>query len=158
MKQIIYNKLEEHQLAGWLVFSAMRLESLADKSIFKPIGLTAATFRILMTLDSLGSQSPSDFIEILGSSKSNLTQRLTWLAKKKLITFSRHTSSDKRRSLAKITNLGRRQLEATCLLVKKNNLHIENYFDNKEAQEFLRLLRKLNQGLDQCQLHINKSI
>jgi len=151
MKKIIYNKLEEHRLAGWLVFSAMRLETLADEFMFKPLGLTSATFRILMTLDGLGPQSPSDLIAALGSSKSNLTQRLHWLEKKQLIKVKRQVNNDKRRALAQITKLGKQQVVATRQLVKDNNLLIENYFSKAEVKELIRLLRKLNHGLDQCQ-------
>lgn len=158
MKQIIYNKLEEYKLAGWLVFTATRLESMAEQFMFKPMGLTAATFRILMTLNSFGPQSPTELIEILGSSKSNLTQRLNWLAKQSLITLTRGRENDKRKTIAKISQLGKKQLNSTCKLVKENNLHIENYFSKQEKKDFLKLLHQLNKGLDKCQSHIYKHI
>ena len=158
MKQIIYNQLEEYKLAGWLVFTANRLESVAEQFMFKPMGLTAATFRILMILNGLGPKSPTELIEILGSTKSNLTQRLNWLSKNSLIILTRGKENDRRKTKAKITKLGEQKLQITCQLVKKNNLHIENYFSKKENREFLKLLYELNKGLDQCQSHMSKHI
>jgi DNA-binding MarR family transcriptional regulator len=151
MKQIIYNNLEKQKLAGWLVFSAMRLENLADQFMFKPIGMTTASIRILMLLVSTGSQSPSDLMNSLGSTKSNLTQRLNWLSKNKLVVLKKGISKDKRKVLVVITNLGKNKVKEVQLLIKKNNLQIENYFTKKESQEFLRLLKKLNFSLDQCE-------
>ncbi|HNU81789.1 MAG TPA: hypothetical protein PKK65_03640, partial [bacterium] len=62
MKHILYNQVKEHRLGGWLVFTAMRLEMMADRFMFKPLGLTTASFRILMLLDKLGPQTPSEII------------------------------------------------------------------------------------------------
>jgi hypothetical protein len=53
--------------------------------------------------------------------------------------------------LAQITKLGKQQVVATRQLVKDNNLLIENYFSKAEVKELIRLFRKLNHGLDQCQ-------
>lgn len=154
MKQIIYNQLEEHRLAGWLVFSAMRMEALADRFMLKPLGLTNASFRILMALEKLGPQAPSEMIELLGSSKSNVTQRFNFLVKHDLIKLDRHVSVDKRRVSAQITALGRKKLAQAKLMFAEKHLHIEKYFNDKEMQDFLRLLRQLNAGLDQCEMSI----
>lgn len=156
MKQIIYNQLEEHRLAGWIVFSAMRLESLADRFMFKPLGLTTASFRILMLLEQMGPQSPSEIIELIGSTKSNLAQRLNFLQRQNLIELKHKSGDDKRRASARITSLGKKQIASARQLFKKHNLHIENYFTAKEMQDFLRLTRKLNAGLDQCEISIQK--
>jgi DNA-binding MarR family transcriptional regulator len=156
MKQIIYNQIEEHRLAGWLVFSAMRLEALADRFMLKPLGLSTASFRILMILDSLGPQAPSEIIDLLGSSKSNLAQRLSLLSRHSFIELSHKTGEDKRRASARITPLGLQRLQSARKMFKKHNLHIENYFSAKEMQDFLRLTRKLNEGLDKCEISIKK--
>lgn len=156
MKQIIYNQLEEHRLAGWIVFSAMCLESLADRFMFKPLGLTTASFRILILLEKMGPQSPSEIIELVGSTKSNLAQRLNFLKRKNLIELKHKAGDDKRRASARITALGKKQVASAKKLFKKHNLHIENYFTVKEIQDFLSLARKLNAGLDQCEISIQK--
>ncbi|MDD3285094.1 MAG: MarR family winged helix-turn-helix transcriptional regulator [Patescibacteria group bacterium] len=156
MKHILYNQVEEHRLGGWLVFTAMRLEMLADRFMFKPLGLTTASFRILMLLDKLGPKTPSEIIELIGSTKSNVTQRLNFLSRQGLINLKRKAGDDKRRVSAAITTLGLKQINAARRLFKKHNLRIENYFSPKEMQDFLRLIRKLNQGLDKCEININK--
>lgn len=156
MKQIIYNQLEEHRLAGWLVFTAMRLETLADRYMFKPLGLTTASFRILMMLYKSGPQAPSEIIEILGGTKSNATQRLNWLNRRGLIELTHKEGDDKRRASARITTLGRQQVDKASRLFKDNDLHIEKYFSNNEMKDFMHLLRKLNLGLDQCEVGITK--
>ncbi len=156
MKQIIYNQLEEHRLAGWLVFTAMRLEALADRYMFKPLGLTTASFRILMMLAKAGPQAPSEIIEILGGTKSNATQRLNWLSRRGWIKLTHKEGEDKRRASARITALGRQQVAKASRLFKDNDLHIEKYFSNKEMNDFMLLIRKLNLGLDQCEVSIAK--
>jgi len=157
MKQISYHKIEKHRLAGVLVFTAMRMERMADNSIFKPLNLTTASFRILMTLKEMGPQSPSGIMDYLGGTKSNVTQRLNYLAKKKLVTLIHGAEKDKRRSLVSITDLGAKQIKDACKLFEQKDLHIENYFTTKEMQDFLRLIRKLNTGLDQCEISINSN-
>lgn len=156
MKQVIYNKLEQHRLAGWLVFTAMRLESIAETNIMKPMGLTASSFRILMALHSLGSQTSSELTETLGTSKSNLAQRLAWLQKKGFITMKRNRKGDRRLVSITITSIGEEKLLITSKLIKDNNLQVEKYFNEKETQELLRLLRHINSCLDSCQTGINK--
>lgn len=156
MKHILYNQVDEHRLGGWLVFTAMRLEMMADRFMFKPLGLTTASFRILMLLDNLGSQTPSEIIDLIGSTKSNVTQRLNFLDRQGFIKLKRKANADKRRVSVTITALGLKQINAARQLFKKHNLHIENYFSDKEMKDFLCLLRKLNQGLDKCEINIKK--
>jgi len=155
MKQISYHEVEKHRLAGVLVYTAMRMEKMADHVIFQPLHLTTASFRILMMLKKMGPQSPSDIMDALGGTKSNITQRLNYLVKKKLIILSHGAEEDKRRALATITDLGKKQIKIAYNLFKQKDLQIENYFTNKEMQDFLRLLRKLNIGLDRCEISIN---
>ncbi|OQB94025.1 MAG: MarR family protein [Parcubacteria group bacterium ADurb.Bin115] len=157
MKHILYNQVKEHRLGGWLVFTAMRLEMMADRFMFKPLGLTTASFRILMLLDKLGPQTPSEIIELIGSTKSNVTQRINFLNRQGLISLKRKMGTDKRRVSVKITSLGLKKINTTRRLFKKHNLRIENYFSSKEMENFLRLIRKLNQGLDKCEININKN-
>lgn len=156
MKHILYNQVEEHRLGGWLVFTAMRLEMLADRFMFKPLGLTTASFRILMLLDKLGPKTPSEIIELIGSTKSNVTQRLNFLHRRGLIGLKRKDESDKRRVSAFITDYGQEQVDSARQLLKKHNLRIENYFNGQEVQNFLDLIRKLNKVLDKCEINIQK--
>jgi len=155
MKKISYNEIEKHRLAGILVYTAMRLEKIADNYIFQPMHLSTASFRILMMLRQLGPQSPSDIMEALGGTKYNITQRLNHLAKKKMITLKHGEEKDKRRSSAAITASGRAQVNQALKTFKKHDLHVENYFTTKEMQDLLRLIRKLNAGLDQCESGIH---
>lgn len=155
MKQIPYHKIEKHRLAGALVYSAMRMEKMADNSIFKALDLTSSSFRILMMLKEMGPQSPSDIMDALGGTKSNVTQRLNYLVKKRLVTLTHGAEKDKRRATASISELGLERLKDTYKLFKQKDLHIENYFTNKEMQDFLALLRKLNTGLDRCEISID---
>ncbi len=157
MKQIIYNKLEKHKLAAWLVFTAMRLESIAESNIMKPMGLSASSFRILVALQNLGPQTPSELIETLGSSKSNLTQRLSWLEKKSLVSLKRNKKGDRRKVSVKLTIAGKKKLATTAKLIKEKNLEIEKYFNKNEAQLLLKLLRHINTCLDNKQINVNKT-
>lgn len=157
MKKIIYNRVKGDKLAGRLVYSAMRLESLADTFLFKPMGLTTASFRILISLENFGPQFPFQILESIGSTKSNLTQRLNWLHKNKLIQVRKDFSADRRRAVVTLTPLGKKKIEEVKKLIKKNNLKIEKYFNKKELNCFLLLLDKLNSSLDKCEIINNKS-
>ena len=154
MEQIVYDQLDEHRLSGWLGFTFMRIKTLADRFMFEPVGLTTASFRILMLLDKLGPQAPSQIIDLLGATKSNITQRLHLLARRGFIEMTHRAETDKRRISVRITALGLKQTAIARQLLKKHNLHIENYFTKQEVQDFLRLLRKLNVGLDQCKIEL----
>ncbi|MFA7319739.1 MAG: MarR family transcriptional regulator, partial [Parcubacteria group bacterium] len=64
-----------------IICLARRMEIIADKYVFKPLGISPISMKILKALKWHASLSPSDLIEITNSTKSNISQRLNLLEK-----------------------------------------------------------------------------
>ena len=68
-----------------IVCLAHRFESIANKYVFYPMGLSAISMKILKLLKVHGRLTASDLIEMTSSTKSNMSQRLNFLEKEKYI-------------------------------------------------------------------------
>lgn len=130
--------------------TALRLEMTADHLLFKPLNLTAASFRILAVLDRCGASTPTELISYLGGTKSNITQRLGFLNRGGLVKTARLKSGDGRKILVSLTTAGRKQIKTVREIFETHNVHVEKFFRPEEIKGFVDFIIKLNQGLDAC--------
>lgn len=133
-----------------IMFTALRLEALADHHIFKQFGLTAASFRIMSLIERMGAASPSRIIELLGSSKSNLTQRLTYMAKAGLVKKNKE-GDDGRRVVVTLTKQGHEKYRQALKAAKSYDSHLESLFNDQEIGTYFDFMEKLNVNLGRSQ-------
>jgi len=147
-QEINWQKLRIPALVG---STALRLEMIADRLLFKPLGLTAASFRILAVVDKCGALTPTSLMGYLGGTKSNMTQRLSFLNRAGLIKTSRVPSGDQRKILVSLTPAGRSKVKETLVSFDQYNSQIEKFFSKLEIKNFINFVMKLNRGLDACE-------
>lgn len=147
--------LKDLNIANLVAITSLRLELIADRLIFQPLELSAASFRILALLERKKEITPSAILGFLGGSKSNITQRLNYLDRRLLVKTVRATTNDRRRLMVTLTPLGRSRLRAAWRSIDRNSLHVEKYFKSPELKGFYKFMIKLNKGLDICVDHSN---
>lgn len=145
--------LQELSLADLVGVTALRLESIADHLVFKPMKLTSASFRILRVLDKFGEMTPSEIINYLGGTKSNITQRLYHLNRSGLIKLRKPDTGDQRKIIASLTPHGIDSLKQVLKSFTVSQVGAENFFTPSELKNLSNFLIKLNKGLD---LHEDK--
>lgn len=143
----------------FFVMTAMRLEALSEIYLLKPLGLTAASFKILSFIKNNDQCSPMDIICYLGGTKSNITQRLSFLEKNNLVSLSRQKTGDKRKVIISLTTQGLDKLKVVREVFHDKSIHIENFFSQEELNEHLNFMLKLSDILGQCEkkLCLNKT-
>ena len=141
----------EHRenLAGAIIFTAMRLEHVVNRSVFEPLGLTSSSVKIIGLLKHRGQMTSREISEFLGSSKSNITQRLNFLQKNGLIRRLTATNlKDGRKIAVELTDLGLKKIKALMKIMKGNQVRVENCCGQREINLFLNLFKKINEHLD----------
>jgi DNA-binding MarR family transcriptional regulator len=63
----------------------IRLDTIAQKEVLAPIGLTYAEFLVLMAVREIPQPRQQDVSEMIGASKSLVSQRVKALAEKRLL-------------------------------------------------------------------------
>lgn len=145
---------KELSVPGLIGVSALRLEAMAERFIFKPFNLSSASFRILALMIKVPEITPTEIMAYLGGTKSNVTQRLNFLIRSGLIETKRIAGGDKRRIVAKMTPAGRLVFKKINRYMDKNKIHVERFFTSVELENFYKFISKLNQGLDKCESHL----
>jgi DNA-binding MarR family transcriptional regulator len=133
-----------------IVFTSLRMEAMADRHIFKQFGFTAASFRIMALVNRMGKASPGDIVELLGFSKSNLTQRLGFLVKSGLVDKEKG-GADGRRLLVRLTPEGKRRFKQAFKLAKRLNDSLQSLFHGQDMDSFFNFMEKLNYNLDKAE-------
>ena len=132
------------------IFIGEKIESMANKCIFHPMGLSLSSMRILGYLHNKKVTTAKELILLTGKSKSNITQRLNILEKNGLITRSKSISSkDKRETILKITDLGKTQVKKAMKEIEKFHLANEKIFSKKEIITHIKFMKKLMTFLDE---------
>ena len=126
-----------------IVFTSLRMEAWADNHVFKQFGLTSASFRIMALIDRLGPSSPSRMIELLGSSKSNLTQRLGFMLRAGLVKKNKE-GEDGRRVVVALTSSGKQKYRSAFRIAKQYNDRLQSLFNDKELEAYFAFMEKLN--------------
>lgn len=158
---IIYKTNEiggRDSFADSFVLTAIRIEALTERYLFKPAGITSASFKILAFVRKHPDCSPSHIMDYLGGTKSNITQRLNFLERSKLILSARSKEGDKRKVLVSLSPEGDKKIKEVMDSFKKNSIYLEKFFTDKELAEHFSFMRKMNSVLNDCeQLIIKKN-
>ena len=137
-------------LSDHFIMTAMRLEAITERYLFKPVGISAASFKILAFIKNSPGCSPSQILNYLGGTKSNITQRLNFLEKNKYISSSRSTG-DKRKVLISISPLGAEKFNEVIDKFLENSIYLEKFFTKKELDAHFSFMLKFNSVLDKCE-------
>lgn len=131
------------------IFVGEKIESMANKYIFNPMGLSMSSMRILSYLQNKKITTAKELIQLTGKSKSNITQRLNTLEKNGLIIRDKDLESkDKRETFLKITSLGKNKIKEAMKKIEKFHLSKEKFFTKKEIESHIQFMKKLIIFLD----------
>ncbi len=134
---------------------AQRFETIAQKYIFQPIGFSQTSMHILQNLKEQGPMIASDLIEILHTSKSNMSQRIAFLEKKRYIKKTpMQAGKDKRKVLISLTLSGRKKIIELESKIKEAEISFEKKFSAEELKNHKAFFKKIEQILDdgECEL------
>lgn len=132
------------------IFIGEKIESMANKYIFSPMGLSFSAMRILGYLQNKKVVTAKELILLTGKSKSNITQRLHVLERNGLITREKSsTSQDQRETFLKITPRGKSQIKKVLKKIDKFHLAKDRFFTKKEIEDHIKFMQKLSIFLDQ---------
>lgn len=138
-----------HYITEPIIFTATRLESIANRYIFVPIGTTAAMMKILGLLKKKGPMTPVQIMNLAGGTKSNVSQRLNTLEKSNLIVRSHAViSNDRRKVMVKLTFKGKEQMEMIKKQMRKAQLCLSKHFTEREIRQHIEFFEKINEILD----------
>ena len=92
--------------------------------------------------------TPKQIIELIGGTKSNISQRLNSLEKKGYIKMRKSTGKDKRMLFVELSPLGRKKLQEMKKHLNKVKLELESNFIREEIQKHFAFFDKLNKLVD----------
>lgn len=126
------------------LFSATNiLESLGNRYIFNPVGLTATGFKILSALKR-SPMTHGTLLVSVGCLKSNLSQRLHALEKKGFIRrLPNKNATDKRQVFFQLTKNGGKVLHQAEIHARHASLSFEKCFSKKEISQHKAFLNTL---------------
>jgi DNA-binding MarR family transcriptional regulator len=151
-KQLMYKKIDLKNIARSIIIMGIRIEIYANKHVFEPLGLTASGYKIMAILYHNKGTSPVEMLERLGCSKSNITQRLNLLERKKLITrLHDKNNADKRKIIIKLTKLGEKKYSELLEIMDRRSHSIEKYFSKDEMANYVTFLKKLHKIMSQME-------
>lgn len=137
-------------LAEQIMFSAVRLEQLANRYVFGPGGLSSVSVKIMRVLERQPGLTPGEIMEAVGGSKSNVTQRLNFLQREGYVQrFYATFAGDKRKISIRLTSRGRQKFRMMDKRSKKAQLLLEKHFSQQELKDFFDFIAKMHQILDQ---------
>lgn len=146
MKKIMKNT---HIITHPIVYTATRLEAVANRFVFGPMGTTAASMKILGLLLAHGSLTPRRIVELGGGTKSNVSQRLNHLEKKKYIARAQDAyATDRRKVQVRLTQAGKNQVAEVRKRMKKAQICLAKCFNEKEIIQHVKFLEKINFIID----------
>lgn len=146
-----------HSLTDPIVFTAARLEAIANRFVFEPLGLTLASARLIRLLVEIGPMAPGDLLRLAGGTKGNISQRLGFLEREGYIRRAAHTNShDHRKVAVAVTPKGQRQFELIFTRFEKARTCLEQSFTEEEKCHYFAFFEKLNRLLDESEKEFPK--
>ncbi len=140
-----------------IVCLAHRIEAMANKYIFIPMGLSSTSVKILGMLSHHKSLTPSQIIELSNSTKSNISQRLSFLEKEGLITRDYATDKkDKRKVKVLLTDQGQKKLKEMRKVMTKAKISVEKKLSKNEITQHEAFMQKLNDIMDNSESELEK--
>lgn len=131
-----------------IVCTASRLEVIANRYLFGPIGMNISTVKIIGLLCKRKNMTPSEIMQLIGGTKSNVSQRLDSLEKKGYVKIYKSNLKDKRKISVKLTVLGEKKMKELKKHFDKVRLELESHFSQKEIQQHFAFFNKLNKFVD----------
>jgi len=131
-----------------IIFTASRLEVIANRHLFMPIEMNISSVKIMGLLCRRKIMTPKQIMELAGGTKSNISQRLDSLEKRGYVEMRKNTGKDKRKVLVKLSPLGRKKLMEVQKKLKKVKLELESNFTREEIQKHFAFFDKLNKLVD----------
>lgn len=144
------------QIAGSIIYIGARLESIANHYVFAPMGISSVSVKILGMLCCGRALSPSEILERLGGTKSNVSQRLNFLEKEGLIERT-HANQDRRKVAIQLTKKGTERMNAIMERLTKAQISLESKFSKQELQQHRKFIEKINRILDEGECEIRKA-
>jgi DNA-binding MarR family transcriptional regulator len=127
-----------------IIYTASKLEAISNRYLFRPIGMNVSSVKLLGLLCKRKIMAPKEIMELIGGTKSNISQRLDFLEKKGYIKTHKNTSSDKRKLSVKLTPSGKRKLGELKKHLEKVKLELESNFNKHEIAQHFAFFNKLN--------------
>jgi len=132
------------------IFIGEKIESMANKYIFRPSNTSLSAMRILSYASSKKSITAKEIIHLSGKTKSNITQRLNILERDGFIKRIKNLKNqDKREVFIKITTKGKKKVEEIKSQLKKFEISKDKCFTKKELSDHIKFMHKLNDFLNQ---------
>lgn len=146
-----------HYITEPIIFTASRLEAIANRYIFLPMGTTAAVMKILGLLKMKGPLTPRQIMDLAGGTKSNISQRLDTLEKNGFIVRDESIKqSDKRKVVIRLTAKGEYHIEALKKRMRKAQVCLSKHFSEEEITVHLRFFEKLNNIINEGEKNLKK--
>lgn len=127
-----------------IIFTASRLEVIANRYIFGPIGMNIPSVKIMGLLCRKKVMTPKEIMELIGGTKSNISQRLDSLEKKGYIKTRKSRNNDKRKVFVELTMSGKGKLGEIKSQLRKVKLELESNFTKKEIEKHCAFFKKLD--------------
>ena len=131
-----------------IMMTASRIEAVANRLFFHPLGTNISNLKILHIVCHKPGISPKEILFLFGGTKSNLSQRLGVLEKKKLIIIKKNINGDKRKISIKLTSQGTEKLKAIKVRINEIKADLESNFSSQEIDRHFAFFIKLNYLLD----------
>jgi DNA-binding MarR family transcriptional regulator len=144
--------LKIKSIAKPIIITATRMETFATSHVLKPVGLSLPSIKILHVLNERSEMMPIEIMRVLGSTKSNITQRLNSLEKKGLVErYFPAGIADRRRIMLRLTVAGRKKLSDAVRAIDEKSVDLEKFFSREELKNHFAFFKKLNTILDSCE-------
>lgn len=139
------------------IFIGEKIESMANKYIFKPMDMSLSSMRVLSYINNKKTTTAKELIMLTGKSKSNITQRLNILEKNGLIIRSKDKNNkDHRETFLKITSEGKSKVKEAIRKIEKFHISKEKFFTKKEIESHIKFMKKLSLFLDREEAKLNQ--
>lgn len=132
-----------------IIYTAMRLEGIANRFVFQPMGVSLSSVKILRILCCNREMTQQDILKLIGGTKSNISQRLDFLEKKKYIRrdYTKY-KSDRRKVAVALTALGKAKLKEVDKRLRRSKLTLEQQFSPAEIEAHCKFFKKIHQIID----------
>jgi len=136
-----------------IILAATRMEAIANRYIFEPMGLTVASAKVLKMLarSPQGVLTPTELVHATGGTKSNISQRITFLEKKGLLQRTAGTGFDRRQVAVQLTRAGKAKVIEIKKRAEQPSANLAKCFTAKEIAAQLAFFQKLDQVLNRCE-------
>lgn len=132
-----------------IISTAHRFETIAKKYIFQPTGFSPTSMKILSLLERNGEIIANDLVKMIETTKSNMSQRISFLEKEGYIKKApMQNEKDKRKILLLLTKKGKCKICTLKKRINKAEISFEKKFSQEELNQHKAFFEKINRILD----------